>query len=189
MVKSPKHRSSSNKKSPSKNSQSKDSSLARTQSRKTSRSRSRSRSTHGTPRSRSSSRGRRSSSKKKTVSPVVKRLDDSVADIKKVIPLYRSSKNDSSYKIFPFSDKGVRRRPLTVSLLKPINVNNLKVKGIKFKQHIFVHCKRFSRYYVILSMLGLIAVGIFYTGYTVDQMAKYVREPIDIMTAYVQRRA
>ncbi|VIO96299.1 Uncharacterized protein BM_BM12868 [Brugia malayi] len=187
MAKSPKQRSSSNKKSPSKSPRSKDSSLIRTRTRKTSRSRSRSRSTHGTPRSRSNSRGR-SSSKKKTVSPIVKKFDDSTADVKKVVPLYRGSKNDSDVKNFPFSGKGVRHRPLTMRLLKPMNVSNLKVKGIKLKQRFSVHCKRFSRYYTTLTVLGLIGLGIFYTGYTVDQMAKYARERMDIITTYVQRR-
>ncbi|EJW84149.1 hypothetical protein WUBG_04940 [Wuchereria bancrofti] len=189
MAKSPKQRSSSNKKSPSKSPRSKDSSLTRTRARKTSRSRSRSRSTHGTPHSRSSSRGRRSSSKKKTVSPVIKKFDDSTAEVKKVVPLYRSSKNDSDVKIFPFSGKGVRHRPLTMRLLKPMNVSNLKVKGIKLKQRLSVHCKRFSRYYTTLTVLGLIGLAILYTGYTVDQMAKYARERMDIITAYVQSRA
>lgn len=186
----PKHRSSPNKKSPSKSPRGKEPSLTRGQknertSRKTSRSRSRSR---ATPQSRSSSRGRGSSSKK-TASPVTKKFDDSAAvEVKKTVPVCRSSKNGSSFKVFPFSNKGVRRRVLTMRLLQPMNVNNLKVKGTKLKQRLFAHCKRFSRFYIIVAVLGLIGLGIFYTGYTLDQMAKYAREHMDIITGYVQRR-
>ncbi|KAL3998210.1 hypothetical protein ACH3XW_14110 [Acanthocheilonema viteae] len=187
MAKSPKHRSSSNKKSSSKSPRSKDSSLTRGQPRKTSRSRSRSRSTQSTPRSRSSSRGRGSSSKKKKASPVVKKFDDSA--VKKIVPLYRSSKNGSSYKTVPFSDKGIRRRVPTMRLLQPMNVNNLKMKAIKLKQRLVAHCKRLSHFYIIVTVLGLIGLGIFYTGYTVDQMAKYARKHMDTITAYVQKRS
>lgn len=109
-------------------------------------------------------------------------------DVKKIIPFYRSSKNGSSYKTFPFSSKGVRRRSLTMRILQPINMNNLKVKGMKLKQRVTAHCKRLSRFYIVVSVLGLIGLGIFYTGYSVDQMTKYARERIDIITAYVQRQ-
>lgn len=191
MTKSPK-RSLPNKKSPSKSPRSKDSSLTRGHSRKASRSRSRSRSTHSIPRSRSSSRSRSSFSKKKAISPVVKKFDDSAVDVKKIVPLYRASKNGSgyrSYKPFSFSDKGVRRRVLTMPMLQPMNMNNLKIKGTKLKQRLFAHCKRLSRFYIMVAVLALIGLGIFYTGYTVDQMAKYAREHIDIVTAYVQKRS
>uniref|UniRef100_A0A0R3RPQ1 Penicillin-binding protein n=1 Tax=Elaeophora elaphi TaxID=1147741 RepID=A0A0R3RPQ1_9BILA len=203
MAKSPKHRSSSKKKSPSKSPRSKDSSLTRGRSRKTSRSRSRSRSTHSASRSRSGSRGR-ASPKKKSVSPVVrkfdissvkkfddstvKKSDDSAVRVRRIVPSYRSSRNGSGYKAFPFSDKEARRRTLTMRLLQPMNMSNLKVKGVKLKQRLSAHCKQFSRFYTILLVLGLIALGIFYTGYTVDQMAKYARQHIDYVSAYIQRR-
>ncbi|VDK67174.1 unnamed protein product [Litomosoides sigmodontis] len=181
----PKHRSSPNKKSPSKSPRSKEPSLTRSQPRKTSRSRSRSR---GTPQSRSSSRGRGSSSKK-TASPVVKKVDDSAAvEVQKAVPVCRTSKNGSGFKVFPFSNKGVRRRVLTMRLLQPMNVNNLKVKGTKLKQRLIAHCKQLSRFYIIVTVLGLIGLGIFYTGYTIDQLAKYARERMDIITGYVQGR-
>ncbi|VDK73808.1 unnamed protein product [Onchocerca ochengi] len=203
MAKSPKHRSTSNKKSPSKNSRSKDSSYAqsprnkdsshaRSQLRKTSRSRSRSRSVHGTSRSRSSSRSRGSASaKRKTISPIAKKLDDSVdvvrkMDIKKIVPVYRTAKNGSSHKLFPFSEKGLRRRNLTMHML-PMNLSNLKVKGTKLKQRLSSHCKRWSRYYAILLILGFIGLAIFYTGYTIDQFAKYARQQMNTFTAYVQK--
>uniref|UniRef100_A0A915PJZ0 Uncharacterized protein n=1 Tax=Setaria digitata TaxID=48799 RepID=A0A915PJZ0_9BILA len=189
MAKLPKSRSSAGKKSSSKSPRSKDSSPARGQFRKTSRSRSRSRSTHSGSRSRSSSRGRGStSSKKKTVSPTVKKFDDSAMEVKKIAPIYRISKNGSSYKTLPFMDRGLRRRTLATRVLQPLNLNNLKVKGAKLKHRFFSHCKRLSRYYTILFILGLIALGIFYTGYTIDQMAKYARENIKTITTYVQTR-
>ncbi|OZC12447.1 hypothetical protein X798_00078 [Onchocerca flexuosa] len=201
MAKSPRHRSTSSKKSPSKNPrskdsshaqspQSKDSSHARSQLRKTSRSRSRSRST---PRSRSSSRSRGSASaKKKSISPIVKKIDDSEdvvkkVGVKKIVPVYRTPKNGSSYKLFSFPDKGLRRRNLTVRML-PMNLNNLKVKGTKLKQRLSSHCRRWSRYYAILLILGFIGLGIFYTGYTMNQFAKYARQHISTISAYVQQR-
>ncbi|KAM3720766.1 Ankyrin-2 [Dirofilaria immitis] len=188
MAKSPKHRSASNKKSSSKSPRSKDSTQARSHYRKTSRSRSRSRSAQ--PRSRSSSRGRGStSSKKKIASPVVKKFDDSAADVKKIIPVsHRTPKNGLSYKLFPFSDKGLRRRGITMRVLQPMNLSNLKVKGIKLKHRFSSHCKRLSRYYAVLVILGLIGLGIFYTGYSVDQLAKYARQHINSITTYVQKR-
>ncbi|MCP9260316.1 hypothetical protein DINM_003681 [Dirofilaria immitis] len=177
MAKSPKHRSASNKKSSSKSPRSKDSTQARSHYRKTSRSRSRSRSAQ--PRSRSSSRGR----------GIVKKFDDSAADVKKIIPVsHRTPKNGLSYKLFPFSDKGLRRRGITMRVLQPMNLSNLKVKGIKLKHRFSSHCKRLSRYYAVLVILGLIGLGIFYTGYSVDQLAKYARQHINSITTYVQKR-
>ncbi|CAG9535849.1 unnamed protein product [Cercopithifilaria johnstoni] len=192
MVKSPKTSSnkksfsSLNKKSSSKSPRRKDSTVARGQSRKTSRSSSRSRSIHSTPRSRSSSRGRGSFSRKKTISPVVKKFDDSA--VKKIVPLYYSPKNNSSYKTFPFTDKGIQRPVPTMRLLQPMNVNNLKIKGVKLKRRLYAHCKRLSRFYIITAVLVLIGLGIFYTGYTIDQMAKYARKHIDFVTTYVKKR-
>lgn len=184
MAKSPKRRSSTSKKSPSRSPRSKESSVKRTHARKASRSRSASRSTHGT-RSRSSSRSRVSPSKKRTISPVMKKFDESAAVVRRVIPLQRSS-GDSGYKFTPFSSGGaVRRHPITMRVL---NVNNLKVKGTKLKHRLTVHCKQFTRFYILLLVLALIALGIFYAGYTLDQMAKNARQRMDAIVAYIQSR-
>lgn len=186
-------RSSSN--SPARTPKQSTPSLKSSSSNKKSRSRSRTRSTRSTPRSRSTSRNHMSTSPKKTntVLQTVKKFNDFKTDVKKAGPLYRNPDNTNShYKVNSYytsmTDGGLRRRGVASRMLQPLQPSNLKVKGIRLKRRLAAHCRRHSRFYTSLLILGLITLGLGYAGYTIEQMMKYARNRVSMITAYIKKR-
>ncbi|VDN03686.1 unnamed protein product [Thelazia callipaeda] len=179
MVRSRKNRLTANKKSQSGN----------TSPQSYSRRRSRSRSRNSTPRLRSNSRSRGNKSPKtKLILPVDTKSIERETNIKKIMPLHQSFESNDMRSYRNHSGVHLPRRPNSkLKILQRFYPNNLLVKGTKIKNRLFSHCRRYPRSYALLLILGLIALALFYTGYTVDQMAKYSRQQMKIISAYVNK--